>query len=210
MMVIMRASKPHRKTIKHHEDRGHARELTFSCYRRMPLLTNDLWREMLSRAIDRALENHDWRLTAFVFMPEHLHLLVFALSTSATDIEVVLKAIKRPYSYRIKQILVANRNPLLKRLTIRQRPGIEAFRYWQEGPGYDRNLDSPKAVAGSMDYMHENPVRRGLCQRATDWRWSSARWYASDGKEIDDALPKRTRIPAAFWDSADPHRYVGI
>ena len=195
----MRASKPYRKTVKHCEERSHARELTFSCYRQMPLLTNDVWREMLARAINRALENHDWRLTAFVFMPEHVHLLIFPVSISATDVDAVLKAIKRPYSFRIKQILVANGSPLLGRLTVRQRPGIDTFRYWQEGPGYDRNLYSPKAVASSIDYMHENPVRRRLCQRATDWRWSSARWYASDGKEIDDDLPTLTRIPAEFW-----------
>lgn len=199
MMVSVRESKSHRKTVKHYEDRSHARELTFSCYRRLPLLTNDVGREMLSRAIDRALEKHDWRLTAFVFMPEHMHLLVFPNSNSATDIESVLKAIKRPYSYRIKQILIAKRSPLLKRLTVHQRPGIETFRYWQEGPGYDRNLYSPKAVGFSIDYMHENPVRRKLCPRATDWRWSSARWYASDGKAVDEAMPKLTRIPPEFW-----------
>ena len=200
MMDSMRASKPHRKTIKHEEDRSHVRELTFSCYRRLPLLTNDVWREMLSRALDRALQNHDWRLAAFVYMPEHIHLLVFPICTAATDIDAVLKAIKRPYSYRIKQILIANASPLLKRLTVRQRPGVETFRYWQEGPGYDRNLFNPKTARLSIDYMHENPVRRGLCRRAIDWRWSSARWYASDGMEIDEAFPKLTRIPSEFWD----------
>ncbi len=200
MMVSLPAAKPHRKTIKHREDRSHVRELTFSCYCRLPLRTNDIWREMLSRAIDRALENHHWRLTAFVFMPEHLHLLVFPICPSATNIETVLKTIKRPYSYRIKQALVVNSSPLLKRLTIRQRLGVQTFRYWQEGPGYDRNLYSPKAVVSSIDYMHENPVRRGLCRRAADWSWSSARWYACDGTGVDDALPMLTPIPPEFWD----------
>ncbi len=101
----------------------------------MPLLTNDDWREILSRAIDRALEIHNWQLTAFVWMSEHVHLLVFPVSASATDIEPVLKAIKRPNSYRIKQLLIVNESPLLKRLTVRQRPEVETFRYWQEGPG---------------------------------------------------------------------------
>jgi hypothetical protein len=34
----------------------------------------------------------------------------------------------------------------------------------------------PAAIA----YIHENPVRRGLCIRSTDWRWSSARHYYGD------------------------------
>src|SRR5687767_678597 len=99
----MRASKPRRNTIQHREDRSHARELTFACYRWLPLLTNDRWCEMFSGAIDRAMGNHDWKLTAFVFMPEHVHLLVFPVSALATDIEAMLKVIKQAYSYRIKQ-----------------------------------------------------------------------------------------------------------
>ncbi len=43
--------------VKHYEEPGHVRELTFSCYLRMPLLTNDTWREMLSRSIERAADN---------------------------------------------------------------------------------------------------------------------------------------------------------
>jgi hypothetical protein len=29
-----------------------------------------------------------------------------------------------------------------------------------------------------IDYLHTNPVRRGLVAKAEDWEWSSARWYA--------------------------------
>ena len=29
-----------------------------------------------------------------------------------------------------------------------------------------------------IDYIHTNPVRRGLVARVEDWEWSSARWYA--------------------------------
>ncbi|MCH7726773.1 MAG: hypothetical protein IH991_09875 [Planctomycetes bacterium] len=28
-----------------------------------------------------------------------------------------------------------------------------------------------------LDYMHCNPVRAGRVARATDWPWSSARYY---------------------------------
>ncbi len=194
----MRGTKSHRKTVQHFDDLAHARELTFSCFRRLPLLTNDDWREMLSRAIDAALERHNWRLSAFVYMPEHVHLLVFPV-LHASKMESLLKALKRPYSFRIKQCLIAHGSSLLQRLTVRQRPGVITFRFWQEGPGYDRNLTTLTAVRNSIDYIHENPVRRGLCRRATDWRWSSARWYLSDGKILDEALPKLTPFPPDFW-----------
>jgi putative transposase len=39
-----------------------------------------------------------------------------------------------------------------------------------------------------MDYIHNNPVQRGLCQRAIDWKWSSARYYLLDppGQQFPD------------------------
>jgi putative transposase len=194
----MKTNHGHRKLIKHIDDPRHVRELTFSCYQRRPLLTNDVWREMLSRSIDAAAERHGWRLTAFVFMPEHVHLLFFPLP-GLSEIEHLLKAIKRPYSYRIKELLIEHKSPLLERLTIRQRPGVTTFRYWQEGPGYDRNLETEAAVLAAIDYIHLNPVRRGLCQRAVEWRWSSARYYADPTAPSDPAVPKLYPLPPVFF-----------
>ncbi len=188
----------HRKTVKHFEEPGHCRELTFSCYRRLPLLTDERRLEQLSRAIDNALHNHHWKLTAFVFMPEHVHLLVFP-NGNASPVSDLLFAIKRPFSYRVKQDLIATADPLLSELTIQQRPGVTTFRFWQEGAGYDRNLWSPDAMNASFDYLHTNPVKRKLCDLAGDWLWSSARWYETDGTLVDPRLPTLTRLPGNFF-----------
>ena len=190
---------PHRKTVRHFDEIGDCRELTFSCYRRTPLLTNNTWREMLSRSIDAAVERHGYRLAAFVFMPEHVHLLVVPSITSG-KIQSLLSALKRPYSFRIKTLLVAARSPLLKKLTVMERPGKMAFRFWQEGPGYDRNLNTIEAIEASIEYIHLNPVRRGLVLEASAWRWSSCRHYLSDGTHRDPALPTVHGFPAETWD----------
>ena len=34
---------------------------------------------MLAESFDRAMEGHRYRLTAFVFMPEHVHLMIYPL-----------------------------------------------------------------------------------------------------------------------------------
>jgi hypothetical protein len=52
-----------------------------------------------------------------------------------------------------------------------------ALRFWQEGAGFDRNLFATAAILALIDSHHANPVRRSLCERATDWPWSSA-WYS--------------------------------
>jgi len=75
--------KPHRKRVRHFDDYGELHELTFSCYQRQPILDDDWRREQLSIAIDRALDNHDWRLAAFVYMPEHV--LTYSSILSSRD-----------------------------------------------------------------------------------------------------------------------------
>jgi putative transposase len=189
----------HRKRVKHVDNITDVRELTFSCYERRPLLTNNNWRAMLSRSIDAALLRHRYRLAAFVFMPEHVHLVIWPLP-QASGIDSVLKAIKRPFSYRVKQQLVAKQSLLLRRLTVQQRPGVMTFRFWQEGPGYDRNLTLGRSLLASIDYVHMNPVRRGLGKNAGDWIWSSARWFHDHEATLDPRLPKLHRLPPHWFD----------
>jgi len=37
-----------------------------------------------------------------------------------------------------------------------------------------------KTIEQVIDYIHANPVRRGLVERPTDWLWSSAQAHAGD------------------------------
>ena len=124
----MPRSDPHRKRVQHFDEPGQAHELTFSCYQRMPLLADDKSKRLLSQSIGRAVGRHGFRMVAFVFMPEHVHLIVHAHADEA-KVHRLLYAIKRPYSFRIKQYLAESHSPLLRKLTIRERPGKQAFRF---------------------------------------------------------------------------------
>jgi len=54
--------------------------------------------------------------------------------------------------------------------------------FWQP-KYYPLNLYSQQKAQEKLDYMHLNPVRRGLVQQACDWRWSSACYY-EQGKRV--------------------------
>ncbi len=187
-------SPPHRKQVRHFDEPGHVHELTFSCYRRRPLLVEDRVRVVFCEALGRAIQKHEFRLLAFVVMPEHVHPLVHP-RTVRSQISELLFAIKRPSSHRIKMYFRQTAPEILHSLTIRQRPGVEAFRFWQEGPGYDRNLTTSQTILAAIDTIHLNPVRRGLCERAIDWKWSSARDHILPNLPSDPDLPQLTPVP---------------
>jgi putative transposase len=117
------------------------------------------------------------------------------------NIGLYLARIKQPFSSQIKEILVERRSRLLEQLTVRERPGKMCFRFWQEGPGYDRNLITPESIRASIDYIHKNPVQRGLCRRAIDWIWSSARYYLTEPpKQQFSDLPFIHGLPPGTFD----------
>jgi putative transposase len=179
----------HRKLVKHDDEMGLGHELTFSCYQRLPLLADDRRCRQLAVAVDRAVHRHGFSLLAFVFMPEHVHLIVLSEEPMAR-VSALLYAIKRPVSHRIKQDLAASRGPLLEKLTIRERPGKTTFRFWQEGPGYDRNTRDHGSLRKMIDYIHMNPVRRGLIDHPGAWRWSSWRHYEGEFDGTVFGLPR--------------------
>jgi putative transposase len=184
----MKPAPGHRKRVKHYDEPGQGHELTFSCYQRLPLLDNDHRCQHVATAIDRAVSGKGFSLLALVFMPEHVHLIVFPEDPSAR-ISALLSAIKRPSSFRIKRDLQSSNDPLLKKLTIRERPGKMTFRFWQEGSGYDRNILDDERLQGMIDYVHLNPVRRGLVDHPRDWKWSSWRFYAGEARLPAAVLP---------------------
>ena len=48
--------------------------------------------------------------------------------------------------------------------------------FWQRRY-YDFNIDGESKLDEKLQYMHLNPVRAGLVEKAVDWPWSSARHY---------------------------------
>ena len=62
---------------------------------------------------------------------------------------------------------------------------------------YDFNVFSAKKIAEKLDYMHWNPVKRGLVASPDQWRWSSYPVLRS-GEEGR----ARSAVNAAFFASA--------
>ena len=68
---------PHRKRCHRYNVPGQFHCLTFSCFKRQPFLTRDRACQWLVDSITAARRTHRFRLTAWVFMPEHVHLLIY-------------------------------------------------------------------------------------------------------------------------------------
>jgi len=181
------SSRHHRRSIN---EAGHAHELTFGCYHGFPFLSRERTCRWLADSIEDARKKLDFSLWAYVFMPNHVHLIVHFGWSANYEVAEVLREIKQPVSRKALAFVRAEAPHWLPRLSQRRGQRIE-HHFWQRGGGYDRNITEPATLMRMIDYIHLNPVRKQLVERAADWKWSSANWYVNHapGELTIDAIP---------------------
>jgi hypothetical protein len=58
----------------------------------------------------------------------------------------------------------------------------DAEHFWQKRH-YDLNIRNHRQFGEKLRYIHRNPVKRGLCEGAEDWEWSSFLHYATGTRD---------------------------
>ena len=156
---------------------GHLHFITFSCYRRLPLLKSAQARDVFVCELARLRERMAFRLIGYVVMPEHVHLLLSepALGTPST----VLHDLKLRTARRLRQ---HGKRPPASQSGLPSGDPPEAPRAFWQARFYDFNVFSQKKKREKLEYMHSNPVTRGLVSHPKDWPWSSWSNYAHRGK----------------------------
>jgi len=126
------------------------------------LLSKEQSCQWLADEIAAACRELHFQLWAYVFMPEHVHLVVNSLEREY-DTSKLLKRIKEPVGRKAVQFLKRESPEWLTRIRV---PHGERFEhhFWQLGRGHDRNITKGRTLLNMIDYTHQNPVRRGLVE----------------------------------------------
>ena len=138
---------------------------------RLPVFKTDQMKEILCGASDDARNSAGFLLFAYVVMLDHLHLLTSRPSTTSD----VLRVLKSLTARRVIDYLKANNHfSSLAKLQHQERLRNHKYSLWQT----EKNVlpvFSEGMFLQKLNYIHQNPVRAGLSELATDYRWSSAR-----------------------------------
>ena len=156
--------------LRHYDHLNTARFVTFSCYRRYPLMEREQAILIFLETLDAIRRELFIRLFGYVVMPEHVHLVLWP--PESMKLGPVIGTLKsRSASRIISQELVEL--PIDCRIF---KSGKERWAFWQPRC-YDHNCRTPETVMEKIDYCHNNPVKRGLVAEPGQWPWSSYNWY---------------------------------
>jgi putative transposase len=156
--------------LKRFQESGQTHFLTFSCYQRRPFLNAIESKLIVESALERVRVSFGLHVYGYVVMPEHVHLLISELDGAPFKPSSGLSGGEspRPLADAIKS---------LKQGVSRRLIG-EADHFWQKRY-YDLNIRDNSQFMEKLRYIHRNPVKRGLCKRPEEWKWSSFLHYAT-------------------------------
>ena len=146
--------------------------ITCSCYRRRPFLTKARKRDVVLKILNDVRERYEFSLVGYVVMPEHMHLLITEprIGTPGTVMQV--------FKQRVARALRRKRRAGNKsQLRLWQSSSDEAAKHFWQRRFYDFNVWTAKKRIEKLNYMHRNPVKRGLVSDPKLWMWSSYRFY---------------------------------
>jgi len=165
------------KGLKRYYGQGHLHFVTFSCYRRLPLLHAAGSKNCFVKILAEVRARYRFSLFGYVVMPDHVHLLTSEPQRGTPS--AVLKALKQSVSRKLRAGRKRKRAASAQ-MKLPLAGAGELPQFWQRR-FYDFNVWTGKKVREKLDYMHRNPVARKLVKHPKDWPWSSWAAYYQDG-----------------------------
>ncbi len=138
--------------------------VTTQTWGRRSLFQVDEIAKLFLAVLYRYRAEQNYLLHEFVIMPNHVHLII----TPDTSLERAMQLIKGGFSYALRQ---TGRN----------------MEVWQKG-FTDHRIRDAEDYAHHREYIHGNPVRRGLCTCAAEFAYSSGH-----SRYVLDGVPQRLK-----------------
>lgn len=146
---------------------------TVVTFDRRKILTLDISRQILSKAITEVQTQYPFSLEAWVLLPDHIH-TIWTLSEGDTDYSKRWGLIKAKFSKAGKAFFHADQAANPSRIK-RRETTIWQRRFWEHGIRDDKDFQR------HIDYIHYNPVKHGLVNRVRDWPHSSFHRFVREG-----------------------------
>jgi putative transposase len=144
--------------------------ITGATYNRIHFFESEKSLEVLSNAIIQYYTKFDWRINAFVVLPNHYHVLCVA-PDEIISLPRIVKNIHK-----------------ITAIAVNKLDGIQGrkicWNYW------DSCITFEKSYFARINYIHFNPVKHGYVDDPIEWKYSSYRVYSERHRLEKDRFEK--------------------
>ena len=162
----------------------HPHFITCTVLHWIPLFTRQESVDILFESFGYLQKNDNFKLFAYVILENHLHMIA-----TSDDISQSIKKFKSYTAKALLELLQLNRvQTILDQLAFYKKAHKTktSYQVWQEGSAF-KLIQSEAMMIERINYIHNNPLKRGYVDEAAHWRYSSARNYVNKEGLIDVA-----------------------
>ena len=163
--------------------------ITLTLVEWIDLFSRERYKEIIIKNLEYCIKEKGLIIHSYVIMSNHLHLIVNV--SRETEISTLIQNFKRYTAKALYDTLKLNslesrRNWMLWIMESQGKKSSSNINYkvWIH-ENHPVILDSNFILEQKVNYIHENPVRAGICYTKEDYRYSSARQYAGEAGLLD-------------------------
>jgi putative transposase len=157
----------------------HPQFITITVFEWKHLLKPDKYKELILDSLEFLVKEKRVEVYGFVIMSNHFH-LIWQIQEPHRR-EAVQRDFLKYVAQQIKFDLIDNHPEVLKHFQVNKQD--RKCQFWKRN-ALSTDLYSSDVLTQKLDYIHDNPVKAGLCQLPEDYYFSSARFYLQNKNEF--------------------------
>lgn len=153
--------------------------ITTSIVRWYPVFISESYIRIVLDSLEHLRRERGLAIYAYVIMPTHIHAI---LAASDCNLSAIMRDFKKFTSRSIYEVSQREGNRLQAWLFEREAESESRshFKVWQD-EFHPEVIHKQEFFIQKADYIHANPVRKGLAQTPSQWYNSSAGIWYGDG-----------------------------
>ena len=153
----------------------------------LPIFISENTCTIITDRLSHCHHHKDLRINAFVIMPTHLHAIVFDHNHNPENLKKTLDAFRK-HTGRALADYCSQHMPEAFGESMKKAARHDRNRQFWQDTYHPIAIDSQKFWQQKFNYLHANPMRKGLVQYPDHWRYSSAAYY-EEGIEYGGDTP---------------------
>ncbi|MFD2161501.1 transposase [Paradesertivirga mongoliensis] len=152
--------------------------ITFSVVNWIDVFTRESYKQLLIESLDFCIKEKGLILHAWIIMSNHVHLI--ASAKGGFELAALIRDLKKFTSRMIIESIGSNGQESRKEWMIWmfKRAGAansnnKVYQFWQQD-NHPIELSTNEMMDQRLNYLHENPVRAGIVNFASHYKYSSA------------------------------------
>ncbi|MGV8056477.1 MAG: transposase [Smithellaceae bacterium] len=164
--------------------------VTFTVVEWLNVFTKPEYLQILWESLQYCRKEKGLKLYGFVFMTNHLHLII---SADPENIKLwqIIRDFKKYTAQKIIQVMQKKENRLwildVMRTAGKRNNANTQYQFWIQDDCAEE-ISTEKFFLQKLNYLHGNPVRAEIVANSCGYAWSSARLYEKDDFSFIDRI----------------------